>query len=453
MINIMESLKNIAAIEWLEAVLFERFGLPLVIENSSGALSLRLSSNAEVIEFATDGSEFSDNQFNIPISLVDVDNEGVTSFIPGPLPAPGLESCTQLLRKVERGYIVSFNILAFTYWMLNRVEEVGRADLDRHGRFPATASHAFKNNYLSRPIVDEWLYVLGQVIVLLWPQVALKINEFRMAVSHDVDIPGRYSFASPYKLLRRMAGDFLRSDIRGVMVAPLSRLGSRQRISKLDPANTFDWIMDVSEANNVESAFYFICGRTESSLDGDYEIEHPAMRTLLRNIHARGHEIGVHPSYNSYQSPTLIQAEFERLKSVCAEEGIHQDIWGGRMHYLRWEHPTTLLAWNAAKLNYDSTLGYADIPGFRCGTCFEYQGFDPVNHRIQNLRIRPLIVMDVSILDKPYLGLGPTEEAYNKFKELKDHCRAAGGIFSILWHNSNFSKKAEFELYARVIAC
>lgn len=51
------------------------------------------------------------------------------------------------------------------------------------------------------------------------------------------------------------------------------------------------------------------------------------------------------------------------------------------MHYLRWGHPTTLQAWNDAGMDYDSTLGYADSPGFRCGTCFEYPAFNPITQQ------------------------------------------------------------------------
>jgi hypothetical protein len=52
-----------------------------------------------------------------------------------------------------------------------RVEEIGRTDLDNHERFPATSSHAFKHGYLDRPVVDEWLHLLGQVIQRQWPGV------------------------------------------------------------------------------------------------------------------------------------------------------------------------------------------------------------------------------------------------------------------------------------------
>ena len=52
--------------------------------------------------------------------------------------------------------------------MLCRIEEIGRSDLDEHKRFPASESHAFKHNYLDRPVVDEWMHVLGQVIRMRW---------------------------------------------------------------------------------------------------------------------------------------------------------------------------------------------------------------------------------------------------------------------------------------------
>lgn len=92
----------------------------------------------------------------------------------------------------------------------------------------------------------------------------------------------------------------------------------------------------------------------------------PAIREPIQRIHQRGHEIGLHPSYGTYQTPELITKEAERLRTVLQKSGIVQPKLGGRMHYLRWEHPSTLQAWNDAGMTYDSTLGYADRPGFRC---------------------------------------------------------------------------------------
>ncbi len=121
------------------------------------------------------------------------------------------------------------------------------------------------------------------------------------------------------------------------------------------------------------------------------------------------------------------------------------------MHYLRWEHPTTLRALNDAGMAYDSSLGYADWPGFRSGTCFEYPAFDPVVYEPLSLRIRPLIAMDTTILEPHYLGLGTGESAEQKLELLKRSCQAVGGCFTLLWHNCQFEKQAERELYQQLL--
>lgn len=119
------------------------------------------------------------------------------------------------------------------------------------------------------------------------------------------------------------------------------------------------------------------------------------------------------------------------------------------MHYLRWEQPTTLRAWAEASMNYDSTLGYADRPGFRCGTCHEYSAFDPVMQQTLSLRIRPLIVMECSVFDDAYAGLGVTEEALVLINTLKQRCIDAGGVFALLWHNSYLRSHELENIYSR----
>jgi len=391
---------------------------------------------------------------DLPHTQWDAAAEGWQSVLDQPLPMPGCsaqELANQgqpLITLDSNQAIINYDILGLTYWMLNRIEEIGRTDLDDHGRFPATASHAYKHNYLERPVVDEWLHVLGQVISKTWSGIELKQHRFSMKVSHDVDAPSRYGFASAKGLLRAMAGDVLkRGDFKNPLRAPWIRLNSRETIHPSDPLNTFEWIMNLSDQHGLTSAFYFICGRT-SNLDADYEPEHPAIRALMRRIHERGHEIGLHPSYNTYQHPQMIAVEAQRLRKIAAEEGIEQAQWGGRMHYLRWEQPTTLRAWADAGMDYDSTLSYADRPGFRCGTCFEYPAFDAVQGKILKLRVRPLVVMECSVIDACYSGLGAGDAARAKLAELKGACRAVGGCFTVLWHNSRLNTQAESLVYS-----
>lgn len=443
-----------SALDWLALILEERFGYVFTLRQGQSGLKLSLANmSQDYILFPKLEEAFHLSRSDFPCSRWDAAEFGWVSILEQPLPAPCVSKLPEpLIEEKKDHFVINYDILGLTYWMLNRIEEIGRTDLDSHDRFPATASHAYRNGYLERPIVDEWLHILGQVIQKQWPELEIKTHQFSIKLSHDVDIPSRYGFSSPKAMLKSMAGDIVkRRDLKGALTAPLVRFNSQSRLHPLDSFNTFNWIMDQSEQNNLTSAFYFICGRTDTTKDANYEPEHPAIRNLMRQIYNRGHEIGLHPSYNSFQTPSIIELEANRLRKVMQEENIQQDILGGRMHYLRWEHPTTLQAWNDAGMSYDSTLGYADRPGFRCGTCFEYPAFNPISQKTLKVRVRPLIAMECSIMDNGYLGLGLTKKALEKFLELKYICSEVQGTFTLLWHNSTFINPKQREIYTYIL--
>lgn len=356
------------------------------------------------------------------------------------------------ITRTDASTTLPLDIFGSAFFMLSRYEEMVTPDRDEHDRFPAWASVACKEGFLERPIVDEYLEILWAAMRQLWPRLERKRRVFRIKVSHDVDRPVLYGFKSWSRVARMMAGHALkRRDPKAFVSAPYCKVATRRTLCQSDPYNTFNWLMDLSEANDLRSAFYFICGRTDVRRDAEYDPEHPAIRELMRRIHRRGHEIGLHPSYGSYQQPDVIRREAERLRRICAEEDIEQSTWGGRMHYLRWEQPTTLQAWDDAGMSYDSTMSYADRPGFRCGTCFEYSAFNSVTRRPLRLRVRPLIVMECTVISDSYMGLGAGQAAHEKIEELKRSCRKVDGNFTLLWHNSYFHNPELRQLYARII--
>jgi len=285
----------------------------------------------------------------------------------------------------------------------------------------------------------------------LWPRLERKKRSFRTIVSHDVDAPFAQAFSGFPQLIRNCGGDVLR---RKSLVMALKRFKSRQAINrgdyKQDMNYTFDRIMDISEKNNLKSAFYFKTACTNNTFDDNYSIDHLYIRELMRDIHSRGHEIGLHPSYETYQNPEQTKLEFQKLLQVCDEENIRQDQWGGRQHFLRWNVPVTWHNWANAGLNYDSTLSYADHAGFRCGVCYEYQVFDMEERKSLSLLERPLIVMEGSVLGTAYMAL-PEQQALQYMKALKESCRKYDGEFSLLWHNSMLNNRQNYLMYSEII--
>lgn len=367
------------------------------------------------------------------------------------LPAPGVTSLpARLITQDSFGRLLHYDVLGLTYWMLSRREEVGAQALDLHQRFPAESSHAWRHGYLERPIVDEWFEVLRRLIQAVWPSLPVRETRYTVSLSHDVDTPARYALMGLPRLARSMCADLMRRrDVKTLLQAPSIWARSAQRIDSRDPYNTFDWIMARSEAVGLRSAFYFICGQTDRRRDGSYTPEHPAIIDLMRRIHDRGHEIGLHPSYHCYRDPRALVREAERLRSICEQAGIATSSMGARMHYLRWATPTTLHGLEAAGLRYDTTLGYALQPGFRCGTCHEYTAFDPVENRPLQLRIRPLIVMESTVVRRAYPdGMAGAER---HVEALMEACRRVNGRFTLLWHNTLLEHAQHRRLYERVL--
>ena len=104
-----------------------------------------------------------------------------------------------------------------------------------------------------------------------------------------------------------------------------------------------------------------------------------------------------------------------------------------------------------AGLKYDFTLGFPELIGFRCGTCFRYNMFDAKSVRVENQAV-PLLVMDTLLHDQ-YMGLGTTE-SLSRVEEVVETCSKLGGTFTILWHNSNLASKPLRNIYENIInAC
>lgn len=141
----------------------------------------------------------------------------------------------------------------------------------------------------------------------------------------------------------------------------------------------------------------------------------------------------------------------QRLREALDDAGIAQSQVGGRQHYLRWETPTTARLWDTHELDYDTTLSFADRPGFRCGTCFEYPMFDAVEQRALRLRQRPLIVMECSVIADRYLGLGYSDAALELMQRFQKTCYSVGGQYGLLWHNSHFGNEADARFYQALV--
>jgi hypothetical protein len=341
---------------------------------------------------------------------------------------------------------LAVDVFGAAFFMLTRYEELAVAERDEHDRFPTRASVAARAGFLGTPVVDAYVELLWEAMQRTWPRLSRRPRAYSVALTHDVDDPLATLEHGPRDVVRQLGGDLARRrDPRLAARRARALLGDRDR----DPNNTFDFLMDVSERHGVRSAFYFLAHRDERPREGAYLFEHPWVRSLIGRIARRGHEIGVHPSLPTYRDAELTREELERLRQVAEAEGVRQDEWGGRQHYLRWANPDTWRNWETAGLTYDSTLAYSETIGFRTGTCHAYRAFDLLERRPLRLVERPFQVMDVTLLNAMGLSFDAASAAV---LDIAAQCRRYSGRLGILWHNNTLLRsEREQRWYASLV--
>lgn len=343
-----------------------------------------------------------------------------------------------------------FDLFASAFLMLSRYEEAVATDRDAHGRFTAAQSLAARHGFLERPVVHEWAELLAGALDHLWPGVAPSRRPFAMRVSCDVDHVQRATGGRTVAALRHSAGDLVRRGSAGGAVACLQREVEALSL-RSSPYNDLLWLMGENERAGNRVAFYFLAGRTDARFDGVYEIADAPIVALIRHMHERGHEIGLHNSYGTLGDANAIAGERRRLDRARASAGLPDGPVGVRAHFLRYDPLKSPAAFKSAGLDYDTTLGFADAVGFRCGACQPYPMFDLATRRTLSILERPLVAMEASLLRPEYMGIADTATAINRLAALKDACRWAGGEFTLLWHNTSLATRHEREIYRALI--
>jgi len=238
----------------------------------------------------------------------------------------GDNSFTESKNEIKLG----LDIFASSFFMLTRWEEYVIKTKDKHNRFPTSESLAFKYNFHRRPIVNEYLELLWKMLLKLGVDSSIrKKKTYKIQFSHDIDHP----------LLFTNFKGFIKQTSYQILKKCNFKQGGRfinHYISyKKDPYDTFDLLMDISENNNSKSQFN-IMNCSKGKFDEGYNTKSDFNQKLLKKIKERGHLIGFHPSYNSYNSSSVWKKEKEDL-----EENINQKIAKGRQHYLSFENHVT----------------------------------------------------------------------------------------------------------------
>jgi hypothetical protein len=322
---------------------------------------------------------------------------------------------------VERGERPAGDDLAEAFFHLARLEERGGLR-DRHGRFPASAS--------CLDPLDPPLERLRRRLRLQPPRWGGA--RFAVALTHDVDVPWRWT-----RLGVRGAAARLRDHARAGRGGPALREARAlaavpmHKLRGTDPNWRFERILRLARTRSEGSTFFLLAGHGHPA-DGPVPAAYDRLRPrLVETLLAGGGEIGLHGSYLAAEDSDVLAGELLALQELAGP------ILGQRYHYLRVDPHRNLAPLAELGLRYDTSLGFADEPGFRAGIAHPFRPWDVERDRPLPLVELPLAVMDVTLAEERYLGL-PAAEAERRLLILVDWAAEHGGGFAVLWHSDRF---------------
>lgn len=333
------------------------------------------------------------------------------------------------------------DIVAATFLMLSRWEESNwPCPLDRHGRAQAAHCLAYRQGFLHRPIIDEWALVLRSWLRVSSPGWAPQIPRGKPIVTFDLDRPRRYP--TLWRVVRAALAEIL---VRSHNPVRATRHISRGFKALYDAGSDPNVVSTHEQADacrqlGTDGTVYIMTARY-GEYDEGYDVTKPPIREQFEQMRALGYRIGWHPGYRAAHDEAVFADEKTRMDNLLGDSS-----YGGRYHYLRWSASGSWDQWEQYGLQYDSSVGYADNVGFRCGTCHPFPCFSLTSQRPLTLVEEPLVIMDCAL----EAATSEQSSASVLAEQLISRSRAVGGQPVLLLHNSDSSPVIRESLLAAV---
>ncbi len=345
---------------------------------------------------------------------------------------------------------VKFDIFGAIFFMLTRYEEYLHHERDEHDRFQERSSVGHKAGLQATPIVNHYLEVLWRVLKRAGFLLERRTKSFKIEPTCDLDLPFDPAFNSLWFSIKNGARYFIDNQSLMQFSNNLGKYFLGDSFAKDENVAGINWIMTICEDLNIQAQFYLIPKITHRA-DCYNNLFSSQSINLVKEILARGHFIGMHPGYLCYVSEDNFAQSVKAFRQLLELVNQPNDIIDSRMHYLRWKFPETLDLYSKFNIGSDSTMAYAEAPGFRSGICYEHSMYDLESRSPTGVIQKPLILMESSLLDEPHLGLGHSDKAKRIMLELQRQCKLNNGNFRFLWHNCHLASQEDRDFFKLLI--
>lgn len=345
---------------------------------------------------------------------------------------------------VKNGYIVffsctdsdfHFDIFAAVFYLLSRYEEYLPHESDMYGRYAHENSLAFKEGFLNKPLINDWLILFSGSLMSAFPGIVLPARSFTFLPTYDIDIAYSFKHKGPVRNL----GGFIKSP-------SMERLMVLAGLRK-DPFDSYAFMDSLHAENRLSPVYFFLVATSGSLYDKNISPYSHAMWQLIKR-HSYKYRLGLHPSWRSYGSLPVLKKEKKIMETAGGKE-----INISRQHYIKLSLPKTYQMLIEAGIEKDYSMGYGSINGFRASVASSFLWYDLHKEKTTGLRLYPFCFMDANSF---YEQRQDTTQSLAELKYYMDACKKVNGLFITIFHNNFLGSDEQFagwkELYTSFIS-
>jgi hypothetical protein len=322
----------------------------------------------------------------------------------------------------QTGGDIPFDIFAASFYLLSRYEEYLPHRVDAYGRYAHEASLAYNEKFLSVPLVNIWLNDLKAYLLKKFPSVKFRTAEFLFLPTYDIDMAWSYKHKGWWRTVAGISRSFFKGEWRQI----------RERISTVrgkqkDPYDAYAWMNHLHEQYNLRPYYFFLLASTTGKYDKNIQPRKKVMQDLVAD-HMIRYPVGIHPSWQSGDSKSLVKEEMANLSSVTGTA-----ILSSRQHYIRFTLPVTFRTLIENGIQFDFSMGYGSINGFRASVASPFYWYDLRLETPTKLMLFPFCFMEAnSFYEQKFTSAQALEEMRHYYREVK----TVNGTFITIWHNS-----------------
>lgn len=315
-----------------------------------------------------------------------------------------------------------FDIFAATFYLISRYEEYLPHAKDEFGRYAHYNSIAFKEGFLHLPLINIWLEEFRKVLAQKARSFSILHSEFSFLPTYDID----EAFSYRHKGFVRTVGGIVKAAFKG------DRFRVKERISVIqgnsnDPFDSYQWMDKLHEKYGLNPRYFFLVPSKLSRYDRNILPHKHVMKELIAE-HAKKYAIGVHPSWQSVNDPSLIREEAKRI-----EEIIHQPVTASRQHFIRFSLPHSYRYLIEAGICEEFSMGYGSVNGFRASVASPFLWYDLEKDEQTGLMVYPFCYMEAnSFFEQKHTPEQAFDEMMHYYKVIKE----VNGLMITIWHNT-----------------